>query len=156
MKNNHTSNCNEAAVFVKVQSDKPWAFRYRWRKELDLKGKKDCLTLCFCTVKTGGQALTCSCSYWLFSEPWWFYYPHRTKLPLIYASSKNVWMMRQIFHDWFHKNFGTQNILAWPKLFRCMWKSEIRKISWSLISGVWQTCKIEQEWKIEKEWISKM
>ncbi|CAM5131736.1 unnamed protein product, partial [Natator depressus] len=97
-------NCDETALFAKLLSDKTLAFNYETQKTARFKKIKDLVTLLFCSNKMGSHKLApllVGC----FHNPSCFNHLSRAKLPVIYANSKNAWMTRHIFDDWFHNSF---------------------------------------------------
>uniref|UniRef100_A0A452IS10 DDE-1 domain-containing protein n=1 Tax=Gopherus agassizii TaxID=38772 RepID=A0A452IS10_9SAUR len=83
---------------------KTLSFNYETQKTAGFKKIKDCVTLLFCSNKTGSHKLApllIGC----FHNPRCFNNLSRAKLPVIYANSKNAWMTRHIFNDWFHNSF---------------------------------------------------
>ncbi|XP_053891585.1 jerky protein homolog-like [Malaclemys terrapin pileata] len=97
-------NCDETALFAKLLPDETLAFNYETQKTAGFKKIKDCVTLLFSSNKMGSHKLTpllTGC----FHNPRCFNHLNRAKLPVIYANSKNAWMTRRIFDDWFHNSF---------------------------------------------------
>uniref|UniRef100_A0A8C0H1Q8 DDE-1 domain-containing protein n=1 Tax=Chelonoidis abingdonii TaxID=106734 RepID=A0A8C0H1Q8_CHEAB len=83
---------------------KTLSFNYETQKTAGFKKIKDYVTLLFCSNKTGSHKLALpliGC----FHNPRCFNNLNRAKLPVIYANSKNPWMTRHIFNDWFHNRF---------------------------------------------------
>uniref|UniRef100_A0A8C3ITD9 HTH psq-type domain-containing protein n=1 Tax=Chrysemys picta bellii TaxID=8478 RepID=A0A8C3ITD9_CHRPI len=97
-------NCDETALFAKLLPDKTLAFNYKTQKTTGFKKIKDRVTLLFCNNKTGSHKLA-PLLVGRFHNPRCFNHLNRAKLPVIYANSKNAWMTRHIFDDWFHNSF---------------------------------------------------
>ena len=97
-------NCDETALFAKLLPEKTLAFKYETQKTSGFKKLKDRVTLLFCTNRTGTHKLT-PLLIGRFNNPRCFKHLNKEKLPVLYASSKNAWMNRTIFEDWFHKSF---------------------------------------------------
>uniref|UniRef100_A0A8C8RSI5 DDE-1 domain-containing protein n=1 Tax=Pelusios castaneus TaxID=367368 RepID=A0A8C8RSI5_9SAUR len=97
-------NCDETALFAKLLPDKTLALKYETQKTAGFKKIKDRVTLLFCMNKTGSQKLT-PLLIGRFNNPRCFKHLNKAKLPVIYSSSKNAWMTRSIFEEWFHNSF---------------------------------------------------
>uniref|UniRef100_A0A8C8RVB4 HTH CENPB-type domain-containing protein n=1 Tax=Pelusios castaneus TaxID=367368 RepID=A0A8C8RVB4_9SAUR len=97
-------NCDETALFAKLFPDKTLALKYETQKTAGFKKIKDRVPLLFCTNKTGSHKLT-PLLIGRFNNPRCFKHLNKAKLPVIYSSSKNAWMTRSIFEEWFHNSF---------------------------------------------------
>uniref|UniRef100_A0A8C8RE27 DDE-1 domain-containing protein n=1 Tax=Pelusios castaneus TaxID=367368 RepID=A0A8C8RE27_9SAUR len=97
-------NCDETALFAKLLPDKTLALKYETQKTAGFKKIKDRVTLLFCTNKTGSHKLTLLLI-GRFNNSRCFKHLNKAKLPVIYSSSKNAWMTRSIFEEWFHNSF---------------------------------------------------
>uniref|UniRef100_A0A8C8S3P0 HTH CENPB-type domain-containing protein n=1 Tax=Pelusios castaneus TaxID=367368 RepID=A0A8C8S3P0_9SAUR len=78
-------NCDETALFAKLLPDKTLALKYETQKNSSHK----------LTPLLIGR----------FNNPRCFQHLNKAKLPVIYSSSKNAWMTRSIFEEWFHNSF---------------------------------------------------
>ncbi|CAM4474416.1 unnamed protein product [Lepidochelys kempii] len=97
-------NCDETALFAKLLPDKTLTFNYESQKTAGFIKIKDRVALLFCSNKTGSHKLVpllVGC----FHNPRCFNHLIRAKLPVMYANSKNAWMRRHIFDDWFYNSF---------------------------------------------------
>ena len=97
-------NCDETAMFYKMLPEKTLAEKKDKRSTEGYKRIKDRLTLLLCVNKTGSHKLT-PLVIGKYQRPRCFHHVDMTNLPLLYRHSGNAWMTRQLFEDWFHKDF---------------------------------------------------
>ncbi|CAM4599860.1 unnamed protein product [Caretta caretta] len=84
--------------------DKTLAVRTDERKKEGYKQAKDRLTLLFCVNATGKHKLKPLCI-GKSRMPWCFHHVNVNCLPFLYKNSKNSWMTREIFEQWFFTEF---------------------------------------------------
>ncbi|CAM4606894.1 unnamed protein product [Caretta caretta] len=93
-------NADETGIYYKMLPDKTLAVRTDERKKKGYEQAKDCFTLLFCVNATGKHKLKPLCtgkSRMLRC----FHHVNVNCLPFLYKNSKNSWMTREIFEQWF-------------------------------------------------------
>lgn len=97
-------NADETGLTYKIQPDRTLAFKGDTKAKEGFKQLKDRLTLLLCCNWEGDHKLKPLCI-GKFANPRCFHHINRDKLSVLYRHSKNAWMTRDLFSEWFHHFF---------------------------------------------------
>ena len=97
-------NCDETALFYKLLPQKSLAEKHDSQKSDGFKKIKDRVTLMFCVNETGNHKLKPLCI-GRSQKPRCFHHVNMKAQPVVYTATKNAWMTRTVFSDWFYNDF---------------------------------------------------
>ncbi|KAG6937576.1 tigger transposable element derived 5 [Chelydra serpentina] len=97
-------NCDETGLCFKMLPNHTLATKTDSHKREGFKQRKDRVTLLFCVNKSGSHKLR-PLMIGKARSPRCFHHVNMKALPFEYTNSRNAWMNRSIFEDWFHKTF---------------------------------------------------
>jgi transposase-like protein len=97
-------NCDETGLSFKIQPDRTLAFKDDKTAKEGFKVNKDKVTLLLCCNWEGDHKLK-PLAIGKYANPRCFHHVNKEKLSVIYRNSKNSWMTREIFTEWFHSYF---------------------------------------------------
>ncbi|KAG6940245.1 tigger transposable element derived 5 [Chelydra serpentina] len=97
-------NCNETGLCFKMLPGHTLATKIDSHKREGFKQRKDRVTLLFCVNQSGSHKVR-PLMIGKARSPRCFHHVNMKALPFEYTNSKNAWMTRYIFEDWFHKTF---------------------------------------------------
>ncbi|KAG6934571.1 tigger transposable element derived 5 [Chelydra serpentina] len=97
-------NCDKTGLCFKMLPNRTLATRTDSHKREGFKQRKDRVTLLFCVNKSGSHIVR-PLMIGKARSPRCFHHDNMKAFPFEYTNSKNAWMNRSIFEDWFHKTF---------------------------------------------------